>query len=694
MTRQRAITGWVAAFVSVLWVAACGEDPVDQQVPSMVSLSPATVVVTEGEEVQVQATVLDGNGSTISGASVVWSSDDETVATVDENGMVTGEAAGATIIRASHSGVEGEADVTVDAAAEFATSQRTVAISGYVGSEHAPIVIDITGPEPDSVTGLTVQVTDDSETVDWIATELGDASVPTTLTLTVSTEGLQAGAYAGSVLISSDTPEEGQRQIDVTLTLAGLAIVQTEGATAVSEAGTTDSVSVALALQPDSNVVLAVSGSDAGEATVAPATLTFTTENWSTPQWVTITGVDDGEIDGAQVSVISIAVDAAASDGAFDALPASTVEVTTADNEAGGVNVTETDGATIVAEGGATDEVQVVLASLPASDVVLTVTSSDEGEVSVSPATLTFTAADWNTVQTVTVTGVDDDLVDGNQTSTVTIAVDAAASEDAWDGLPAIAIEVTTVDDDAGSGVSEDSPTGHAGVAADQLVASYDMSSLTTGGLLRDFSGNDIHGTITGTTPATGERGGARYFPGRVRDGVVTDFIELPSNPLFDLDGPLSVATWFKFHNQFQHQHIVACNDKFTLWITAQDHMRFANSRGDYAETTVRISPNVFHSVVAVFRGTVGDVIDDSTVEIWVDGVRQLPLEYGSDVSDPPTWRDGVLHASGACHIGFESHQGRPDHQILPLFGTVDEVIVFGRALTPEEVALLALSQD
>ena len=41
-------------------------------------------------------------------------------------------------------------------------------------------------------------------------------------------------------------------------------------------------------------------------------------------------------------------------------------------------------------------------------DVVLNVTSGDTGEATVSPSTLTFTAANWNQPQTVTVTGVDD----------------------------------------------------------------------------------------------------------------------------------------------------------------------------------------------------------------------------------------------------------------------------------------------
>ena len=46
----------------------------------------------------------------------------------------------------------------------------------------------------------------------------------------------------------------------------------------------------------------------------------------------------------------------------------------------------------------------VVLDAEPTSDVVLTITSDDTGEATV-PASVTFTAANWDTPQTVTVIG-------------------------------------------------------------------------------------------------------------------------------------------------------------------------------------------------------------------------------------------------------------------------------------------------
>ena len=85
-----------------------------------------------------------------------------------------------------------------------------------------------------------------------------------------------------------------------------------------------------------------------------------------------------------------------------------TVTATTTDDDTAGFTIAETGGATAVAESGTTDTFTIVLNAQPASDVVFTISSSDTGEATVT-GTLTFTNANWDTPQTVTVTGVDDD---------------------------------------------------------------------------------------------------------------------------------------------------------------------------------------------------------------------------------------------------------------------------------------------
>ena len=68
----------------------------------------------------------------------------------------------------------------------------------------------------------------------------------------------------------------------------------------------------------------------------------------------------------------------------------------------------------ITTEAGGTATFDVVLDTQPTGDVTIGISSSNTAEDTVSTASLTFTSANWSTAQTVTVTGVDDDLDDGD----------------------------------------------------------------------------------------------------------------------------------------------------------------------------------------------------------------------------------------------------------------------------------------
>lgn len=98
-----------------------------------------------------------------------------------------------------------------------------------------------------------------------------------------------------------------------------------------------------------------------------------------------------------------------------------------------------------VSEAGSTATFTVVLNAKPASDVVLTVTSSDLTEATVSVSSLTFTTNSWDDPQTVTVAGLpDNDIADGDVMSTVTVAVDANSSDNAYDLVTPATVSVTT----------------------------------------------------------------------------------------------------------------------------------------------------------------------------------------------------------------------------------------------------------
>ncbi len=111
-----------------------------------------------------------------------------------------------------------------------------------------------------------------------------------------------------------------------------------------------------------------------------------------------------------------------------------------------GITVTPISGLTVT-EAGGTAQFSVVLDTAPTANVTIGLTSSDTTEGTVSASTLTFTPANWNIAQTVTVTGVNDSFVDGNVAFSVVTA--AASSIDAsYNGRNASDVSLTNTDDD------------------------------------------------------------------------------------------------------------------------------------------------------------------------------------------------------------------------------------------------------
>ncbi|MCP4852277.1 MAG: hypothetical protein GY900_11160, partial [Actinomycetia bacterium] len=224
----------------------------------------------------------------------------------------------------------------------------------------------------------------------------------------------------------------------------GITVAHSGGSTSVSESGSTDTFDVVLDTQPSSDVVLSVGSSDTGEATVSPASLTFTNANWAAAQTVTVTGVNDDLLDGNQTATVTLSVVDASSDDDFDILSDETVTVAVGDNDQVSAVMLQSDGSTGTTESGGTDSFTVTLSIQPtAGDVVVAISSLDTGEVTVAPATLTFNSSNWNTGQTVTVTGVDDTTVDGTQNATITLSVVGGSSD------TDVAVSVTNDDNDS-----------------------------------------------------------------------------------------------------------------------------------------------------------------------------------------------------------------------------------------------------
>ena len=112
-----------------------------------------------------------------------------------------------------------------------------------------------------------------------------------------------------------------------------------------------------------------------------------------------------------------------------------------------GVTVAPSEGL-VTTEGGGTDTFTVVLNTEPSAPVTIGLSSGDASEGTVSPASVTFDATNWDTPQTVTVTGVDDAEQDGDVAYTIVTAA-AVSTDPDYAGRDPDDVSVTNRDDEA-----------------------------------------------------------------------------------------------------------------------------------------------------------------------------------------------------------------------------------------------------
>ena len=218
-----------------------------------------------------------------------------------------------------------------------------------------------------------------------------------------------------------------------------------------------------------------VASSHAG-VTVSPAMLTFRrsamTQLWNAPQTVTVTaGQDDDGADVAATVSHSVGLGCSAA-GYLPGMALPGVSVVVSDDEAPGVVIdadpsspaTDEAGPLALTEGHATQasgSFTVRLAAAPTQDVTVTVASADTGAVTLDDTdgdtsngvqdTLTFTAGDWGTAQTVTARAVDDADA-GNESVALTATAATATASEYDDGAGtrlSASLTVTVADDDA-----------------------------------------------------------------------------------------------------------------------------------------------------------------------------------------------------------------------------------------------------
>lgn len=246
---------------------------------------------------------------------------------------------------------------------------------------------------------------------------------------------------------------------------AGITVTESGGATNVTEGGATDTFTVVLDSEPANNVVITLTR-ETEDILLSIAELTFTPDNWATPQTVTVTANNDALDEELETSNISFAVDS--TDPNYEAFVVADLTTNIVDNDLAGVSV---DGVVAIAEGGATGTYTIVLTTLPADTVTITLATAD-GETTAAPSPLTFTVANWNTPQEVTVTAVDDLIAEGNHIGVITHT--ATSADPDYNAIAVLDMNAAITDDDT-AGVTITQSGGNTAISEDGTTDTYEV---------------------------------------------------------------------------------------------------------------------------------------------------------------------------------------------------------------------------
>ena len=435
---------------------------VDDNDAAGVTVGPTSISATEGAAAGSYQVVLDSQPSGTVTVTVGGAGSDVSVSPspLTFDGTTWATAQTVTVTAVDDALAEGQEEVTLT---------HTVAGYGDV-TEAADVTVTVVD---DDAAGVTVGPTSIS------ATEGGGAgfytvvlnTVPSgTVTVTVGGAGddltvspspltfdgtTWATAQTVTVTAVDDALAEGQEEVALTHTVVGYGGVTEAGDVTVTvvdndTAGVTVShraltvtvfgrahYTVVLDSQPSGTVTVTVGGGSA-DVEVSPSTLTFNESTWGMAQTVSVFAAlgTDQDLEYVLPHTLTHTV---TDYGSVTEGP--DVTVTVVDDETLRVAVNPT--SISADEGGATQTYAMVLQSEPSAPVTVDITT--DGDVSVSPRQLRFTAADWFTPRTVTVrAGHDGD--DENDEVTLTHAM--TSTDPKYDGQEASPVVVTVLDDD------------------------------------------------------------------------------------------------------------------------------------------------------------------------------------------------------------------------------------------------------
>ncbi len=287
-------------------LTACGDEPTTA--PAL-TINIESVSIELGGSVQLSARNAQG--------TIVWTSSNQSVATVLSTGFVTAVSPGTATITATVGSQSASSVVTVLAPPAIGLASSSVAFSARAGSSNpAPQTVAITNAGPGTLQGLGIAEVryGAGQPAGWLTASLSSATATaaqaSSLQLSASVGGLTAGVYNATVVVSASVAANSPQEVAVTLTV-------TAPPTLVLSASTAQLSMVSGDATPASTTVSITSGAPAPAlgltATISygePAQsgwLTATLNAATTPATLTLQATAGARPAGTYTATVSIA---------------------------------------------------------------------------------------------------------------------------------------------------------------------------------------------------------------------------------------------------------------------------------------------------------------------------------------------------------------------------------------------------
>ncbi|MGJ8662401.1 MAG: BspA family leucine-rich repeat surface protein [Marinicella sp.] len=182
---------------------------------------------------------------------------------------------------------------------------------------------------------------------------------------------------------------------------------------------------------------------------------------------VSSTGIWSCQLNSPLADGINV-LSAVAQDTANNDSPVTTHNINVQTGQAYELNVTAPS-ELLTSEAGDTDSFSVSLSLAPTDDVSFNVTSDDTGEGVPSVSSVTFTPSNWNTAQTIVVTGVDDAVIDGDQSYQIILST-LISNDAGYAGINPDDLSAVNIDDDVDRDLSATISNCISGVNPGQVI--------------------------------------------------------------------------------------------------------------------------------------------------------------------------------------------------------------------------------